>query len=104
MTPTQNIIVQNISKEDIKTYNALFSWSINKSGHTGFVNFPHLSECQQPEFIKYPNSENNTDESVDETADDKYVSGSFDFSAAQHPSVRTSVYDTDNKFKFNMLN
>ena len=104
MTPAQTIIVRKQSIINIELYNAMLSCFVEESEHSGYKHFPSPSNCPKLIFIKDPETENNTDMPVGESADTKYAGVTFDFSSAQDPSEKTLVYPTHDKFTIGMIN
>ena len=103
MTPEQKLIVRKKSKLDIKKYNAILSWFTQCPGHEGYKMFSPPRECPTPVFIQDPETENNTDNSMNSKVESRYTGGMFDFSLAQDPSVKMLVYETEDNFTANMI-
>ena len=60
-------------------------------------------KCPQPNFLREPDTANNTDQSENPNIENVFVNGTFDFSTSQEPSCSSSVYDNEQQFSMNLI-
>ena len=95
ITPKQTQIVEQRSVIDVDKYTALLNWFVQESHHPGYDGLVPSDDCPQPNFLREPDTDNNTDQSENPDIENVFVNGTFDFSTSQEPSCSSSVYDNE---------
>lgn len=103
MTPKQKQIVEQRSVIDVVKYTALLDWFVRESRHPGYDGLVPSGKCPQPNFLREPDTVNNTDQSENPNIENVFVNGTFDFSTSQEPSCSSSVYDNEQQFSMNLI-
>ena len=106
MTPNQKKIIKQKSEMDTKVFLHLLNWFVRVSGHSGFKDVTPPDECPDMiAFLKDEDTENNTDDAVDDHLECKIEGKTYYFSDdLQRPNTTTSVYDATDQFVKAMLN
>ena len=103
MTLKQKQIVEQRSVIDVDKYTALLNWFVRESRHPGYDGLVPSEKCPQPNFLREPDTVNNTDQSENPNIENVFVNGTFDFSTSQEPSCSSSVYDNEQQFSMNLI-
>ena len=105
MTPNQKRIVKEQAELDTDIFLHLLNWFIIRSGHSGFEDVDPPEDCSELiAFLRDDDTENNTDESVDNALECRLEGKTYYFSDESHnPSKNTSVFDATKQFVKSML-
>ena len=105
MTPNQKRVVRDRAKMNTTMFLHLLNWFIKRSGHRAFQDVDPPDEC--PDFIAFlrdEDSENNTDETVDNHLECKIEGKTYYFSDhVNNPNADTSIFDRTPQFVKSML-
>jgi len=104
MTPQQRQVVQRRVTLDSEEYFDILHWFITESGHKGYSDLPVPDHFPSPCFVADTPNENNTDEPINESVENRFQGGTYYFSTAQEPTDRTSVFDDSKAFAMALLN
>ena len=106
MTPKQKKIIKDKSIMDTRLFLHLLNWFVRESGHRGFKDVTPPDECpDMVAFMRDEDTENNTDDPIDDHVECKMEGKTYYFSDdLNNPNTKTSFYDATEQFVSAMLN
>lgn len=101
MTPKQKEIARNMSKLDTVLYLGLLNFFIRNS--VAFADVTSPEDCPQPRVLEDPDSNNNTDDSINAAVEKRYEGCTYTFTSSQEPTESSGVYRSNADFTMAVL-